>query len=194
MDNIRFVDISFAYRDNLVFSHFSAEIEKGRTTFLFGPSGSGKTTLLRLILGLNTLAAGKIEGIDGETVAAIFQEDRLLDHLTAVANVALVLNEGFSFAEIKRDLLAVGLTKEDLEKKVSEFSGGMKRRVALVRAVMTGRSVVVADEPFKGLDEGTKDIAIRYLIDRMKGKTLIVASHDEEDAAKFSANILRIEE
>ena len=191
-DNIILTDLSFRYREQFIFKNFNAKICRGATTLVFGPSGSGKTTLLRLLLFLNAPSGGNITGISNGETAAVFQEDRLALHLSATMNIALVLPKSFPKDEILRQLRAVGIDETDSPKAVSEFSGGMRRRVALVRAVISNRPVILMDEPFKELDETTKQLVADYIKKETNKKTLIIVSHDETDAALFSADILRI--
>ena len=114
-----------------------------------GESGVGKTTLLRLLMGLEKADSGIITGFD--KVSAVFQENRLIEHLNAVENTALVIKDRNAGKCAYEQLLQL-LPKEALLKPVREYSGGMKRRVALVRAMAADSEIVLLDEPFTGLD------------------------------------------
>ena len=78
-----------AFGGKAVLQDFSCELEEGRVTALMAPSGAGKTTLLRILLGLETADSGEITGLSGKRLAAVFQEDRLLDFMTPVDNIRL---------------------------------------------------------------------------------------------------------
>lgn len=173
---------------NLVLDGLDLTIPDGITTVLMGPSGAGKTTLAGVLLGLLPPDGGTITGLDGARLAAVFQEDRLCEHLTAPANVRLVLHDGtpgHRREAVRTELAAVGLTEEDLAKPVSQLSGGQRRRVAIVRTMMARADFTCLDEPFKGLDEATKDRVIDYVRTRLEGRTALVITHDPAEAARF---------
>ncbi|MGM0385676.1 MAG: ATP-binding cassette domain-containing protein [Actinomycetota bacterium] len=173
---------------NLVLDHLDLALPDGTTTVLMGPSGSGKTTLANILLGLLHPDAGTVAGLDGARLAAVFQEDRLCEGLTAPANVRLVLHDGGArhpHDAVRAELAAVGLAGDDLHKPVSQLSGGQRRRVAIVRAMMAGADFTVLDEPFKGLDEATRDRVLGYVRDRLAGRTALVITHDPAEATRF---------
>ncbi len=120
-----------------------------------GPSGTGKTTLLRILLGRETADAGEIEGIAPGEIAAMFQEDRLCPTLSAVQNVALVCKGKVDEKQLAEELSQI-LPPNSLHQPISQLSGGMKRRVALARAMHYPCRMIVLDEPFTGLDQNTR--------------------------------------
>ena len=191
-DFITFNDITVRLGNQYVFKNYSEKIKKETVTCIMGPSGSGKTTLLRLIMGLISPKSGTVDGIKGERIAAVFQEDRLCLHLSSVENVALVLRDFFPRDIIKQNLLSLSLTEDDLLKTTSEFSGGMRRRVAVARAIMANRDIVLLDEPFKGLDDITRNATYEYIKKNTAQKTVITVTHDIQDAAMMNAEIIRI--
>ena len=142
-----------------------------------GPSGCGKTTLLRILLGLETADAGTITGLEGRRMSAVFQEDRLCENVSAVSNLRLV-NPALSRRAAEAALTELGLG-EALSQPVREFSGGMKRRVAILRALLAEFDLLLADEPFKGLDEETKRQTMAYFAEHTRGKTVILVTHEE---------------
>ena len=137
-----------AFGGKTVLQDFSCELEEGRVTALMAPSGAGKTTLLRILLGLETADSGEITGLSGKRLAAVFQEDRLLDFMTPVDNIRLPVPK-LERAVILREMAAMGLTGCE-NQPVRELSGGMRRRVAILRALLCGADVIALDEPFKG--------------------------------------------
>jgi ABC-type nitrate/sulfonate/bicarbonate transport system ATPase subunit len=184
--------VSKSFGEQKVLDDFSAEFSSG-VTVLLGKSGSGKTTLLNIILGLETQDKGTVTGIP-EKVSAVFQEDRLSNEFTPLGNVVAVTGNRISGDEILDVFEEMGINKSDaLKKKIHKLSGGMKRRVALCRALCASGDLIVLDEPFKGLDDDTKDAVIETVKKYSAGKTVIMVTHDEEEAEKMGAEkILRI--
>ena len=158
---------------------------EGGVTVLMGPNGSGKTTVARLLLGLAVPDEGVISGLDGRRRAAVFQEDRLCDQLSAVGNVRLVLDRAIPASAVESELRQVGMDGESLVKPVRDLSGGQRRRVAIVRALMADADLVVLDEPFKGLDAEAKTLVMTYVRERCKGRTTLLITHDAAEAAWF---------
>ena len=150
------------------------------------PSGSGKTTLFRIIAGLEKADAGRVEGYHGVTYQ--FQEDRLLDTEFTMTN--MMLNNHYSL--VAEEILP----KECLCRPVSELSGGMKRRVSLVRAMLyqlkNQDAVCLLDEPFTGMDEETKDRAIAFIKKYQNGRTLLIATHDEKDCERLGGMLWKL--
>ena len=186
---IKINDLSFAYGEKQIFGGFSLEIPNGARSCIFGGSGCGKTTLLRLITGLEEPADGSIE-TGGVRFSAVFQEDRLQDFYSALMNLRLTL-PGVKSDALLRELALLGLTEDDARKPAQSLSGGMKRRVALARAMLADSDIVFLDEPFKGLDETTRARAIEYVRSRRNGRTLIAVTHDEREALALGCTILR---
>ncbi len=154
-----------------VIHDMSAVYEPGGIYYLNGPSGSGKTTLLRILAGLSKADGGELTVPDA--VSMVFQEDRLCMTCSALKNVEMVTGDAARSAEALKMLLE----PEDLEKPCSNLSGGMKRRVALARAMEARSQLVLLDEPFTGMDAGTKERAEKYISARRGGRTLIIATH-----------------
>lgn len=184
---IKLTDISFSYPEKEVLKDFSFTLNEKEHLALMGPSGCGKTTLLRVIMGLETAQAGEMEGLP-KPIAAVFQEDRLLGHLTALENAALA---GEDLQRAARILSALGLA-EELQSKPDSLSGGMRRRVAIARALCTPSSLLILDEAFNGLDEETKKQTARVILEEWQGAILAV-THLPEEAALLEAKILHME-
>lgn len=163
--------VNKAYGQQQVIRELSESYEPGQSYYLTTPSGSGKTTLLRLLCGLEQPDAGEIERPGRFSV--MFQEDRLCEDYNAVRNVELVIGS----ASRAREALLELLPKEALSKPCGQLSGGMKRRVALVRAMEAEAEFILLDEPFTGLDADTKKLAEEYIRRRQRGRTLIIATH-----------------
>lgn len=173
------------YGNQTVLDGFTHTFKEQKTTCIMGQSGCGKTTLLRILLGLEKADEGQITGIPEKT-AAVFQEDRLCENLSGEMNIRLALPSMSKTEEIQSAFQSVGLT-DIFRKPVRELSGGMRQRISILRAVLSGTELIIMDEPLKGLDEETKRRTISYIKKKTKGKTLIIVTHDREDAEAFEA-------
>lgn len=192
-------NLRVGYEDAPVIDGLTAEFPRGRISVVLGGSGIGKSTLLGVVAGLIRPLAGAVR-IDGEEMAGrpdrawdkvrekigmLFQGGALLDSLTVFENLALPLRERtrMNRAEIAdtvhKYLAAVGLSDVD-GKLPGELSGGMRKRVALARALMKEPQILLADEPFAGLDP----ISARRIEDlllqcqRERSMTMIAVSHE----------------
>lgn len=174
-------NICKSFGEKQVLNDFSYVFRKGKTTAVMGPSGCGKSTLISILMGVLPFDSGELYPKAGEfRRSAVFQENRLCENLTAAANIRLVTGKRLSNAEIAKELAAVGL--EGCENKpVRELSGGMKRRVALLRALLAEYDALFLDEPFKGLDSETKGIILDYTRKMTEGKTVILVTHDKSE-------------
>ena len=176
-------ELTVRYGDITVLKNFSAEFPDGAVTAVSGRSGCGKTTLLAVLLGLLRPASGTVTGF--QRPSAAFQEDRLLPHLTAAKNITVAAG---CTAQAAQDALhQVGFDSADSEKNAAALSGGMARRVALVRAMLAEGDVVILDEPFKGLDELTRTAVLRFVNENRRGRTMVVVTHDPRDAEDLGA-------
>ena len=157
---------------------------------LFGPSGCGKTTVLRLVAGLETPKSGRLENTFRKT-GFLFQENRLLDNLTAMQNIAVFM-ERENESEIIVLAGKVGLTAGDLHKYPAELSGGMAKRVAFLRLMLCGCDLALLDEPFVGLDRDLRDILAAMLAEKIEreGWACLLVTHDRFEAARLSREIL----
>ncbi len=187
---VRIENLCKSYGELMIFERFSHAFPEGRISCVLGPSGRGKTTLLRLIAGLEAPDSGEIWGMEGRRAAMVFQEDRLFMSLSAERNVLLTARPGFTRADARALLEELGL--EARSTPVREYSGGMRRRVAIARALAAEYEVLLLDEPFAGLDEGTRERAIQAIRKHSAGRTVICATHGQEDAAKLEAKTLKL--
>jgi cell division transport system ATP-binding protein len=189
----------------------SFTLAPGSFHFLVGASGAGKSSLLKLIyLGLRP-AAGRVElfGRDVSVlkrsdypgmrrrIGVVFQDFRLIEHLSAMDNVALPLRiAGVRESDIKRhvpELLSwVGL-KHHLDALPATLSGGQQQRVAIARAVISRPSLLLADEPTGNVDDNI-GVRLMYLFEELNkmGTTVVIATHNEGLVGRFSHRQLRI--
>jgi phospholipid/cholesterol/gamma-HCH transport system ATP-binding protein len=200
---IRYVDLYKSFGDKPVLSGVNLAIERGQTVVVLGGSGSGKSVLLRHTIGLHQPDAGEV-WVDGrditdfseeqmigsrKKVGMLFQAGALFDSMNVEDNVAFALREHTDWAEDKiqnRIVEVLGLVElEDVEKLMpSDLSGGMRKRVALARAIALAPQGILYDEPTTGLDPITAN-TINHLIRSLQkrlGVTSIVVTHDIHSA------------
>lgn len=161
---------------------------------LWAPSGWGKTTLLRVLMGLETPTSGSVQGVG--RVSAVFQEDRLCPQLNAVQNVALVL-PGLEIQykeQIEICFQQLGLDSTALVLPARKLSGGQKRRVALLRALLAPSDTLLLDEPFTGMDPETLQKAAALIRERGGGKNVLLATHDRDAIAALGWPVIQLAE
>ena len=201
-DAVVFENVSIAFEENVVLDGVSFRLPRGETKALFGVAGSGKSTILKLALGLLPPDGGRIFVLGEEVtrmteeelfairrrVGIVFQESALFDSLTVHDNVAFrLMEEHISEEEIERRVLE-SLRFVELEHTLgmfpSELSGGMRRRVAIARAIITQPEVLLYDSPTGGLDPVTSNTIVELIVkqrDVSKTSALMV-THRLQDA------------
>ena len=174
-------NLSVSFGEKQVLRALSLTFPAGSCTAVMGPSGCGKTTLLRVLMGLEKTYTGCVSGVP-EKRSAVFQEDRLQDFYSALMNLRLTL-PGVKSDALLRELALLGLTEDDARKPAQSLSGGMKRRVALARAMLADSDIVFLDEPFKGLDDEARQQTADYILRHRGAAAILCVTHDREDAA-----------
>lgn len=196
---IEFIDVHKSFNSNYVLKGINLGIKKGENLCILGGSGSGKTVILKELCGLINVDKGKIL-IEGEDLTALnedetirvrkkigmlFQGSALFDSLDVYENIAFPIRENFDYSEdkiksiVQENLNIIGL-KGIEDKYPSDLSGGMKKRVALARALAMKPKILLYDEPTTGLDP-TNIKRINQLIRDMQAKfgiTAIIITHD----------------
>ncbi len=185
-------NLCFSFGDIKLFDQLNLNIPDGQITAIMAPSGKGKTTLLRLIAGLLSPDSGSIERQDGE-VGMMFQEPRLFAQLTVVQNVMLVIKNKKEKRERAMHLLQLFGVDDAADKYPEELSGGMAKRVSLARAIAYDAPILLLDEPFSGLDDQTKQIAMQHAKQELHGKTVLLVTHDINEANAFANHIITLE-
>jgi NitT/TauT family transport system ATP-binding protein len=160
-------------------------VESGEVVALVGPSGCGKSTLLELLAGLQQPDAGDVRA---EPAAYMPQRDLLVPWRSALANAALALEcAGMRKADARRQAQPLferfGLRGFE-NARPHELSGGMRQRVALARTFLSGRPLVLLDEPFASLDQITRSSLQGWLADalRQDPRTVVLVTHDVQEA------------
>lgn len=174
--------VSKSYHGRSVLRDVSERYERGRIYYFRTPSGSGKTTLFRLIAGLERPDETTPQTVirrHGSRMAMVFQENRLCEEYSALVNLDMVTGDRKKSREHLRRLL----DETELYKPCRELSGGMKRRVAVARAMAAGGDVVLLDEPFAGLDAESRRRTEQYIQEQGRNSALLVATHTGEPGA-----------
>ncbi|HZJ77241.1 MAG TPA: ATP-binding cassette domain-containing protein [Clostridia bacterium] len=184
---IEIKNIKKSFEDKIVLDGISAKFPNRGIVALSGDSGSGKTTLIRIIAGLETADSGEIKGLDGLKVSYVFQEDRLLPQLTVLENVSVVGDE-----KTAREWLDKMELSNELDKKPFQLSGGMKRRVALARALTFDGDILMLDEPFKGLELRLKEKIIDIIKTISDNRLVILVTHELSET-QVANRIIRID-
>jgi cell division transport system ATP-binding protein len=194
-----------------VLHDLSFTLEPGDFRYIVGPSGAGKTSLLRLLYLAHRPSRGLVStfGVDVTTasrdalaalrrrIGVVFQDFRLLDHLSALDNVALPLRvQGVDDGQVREhvsELLTwVGLA-EHLHARPPTLSGGQKQRVAIARALITRPKLLLADEPTGNLDEAVGRRLLHLFEELNKiGTTVVIATHNEAMVAQRAHPVLRL--
>ena len=190
--SIIITDLCKTFDDNEVLKNVNISLKDNSIYCLMGTSGIGKTTLLRILMGLEHADSGSISGIDIKSISCMFQEDRLIPYLSAIDNVRIVLHGKNNRDEIRNNLLSI-LPDDSLDIPVSSLSGGMKRRVALARALSYPGKLIILDEPFTGLDKDTKLNVIDYILKMRNNRTLLITTHGTDDANLLGAEIIKLD-
>lgn len=188
--------VTVRYGEVLALDALTVEIAQGSTMAVCGPAGSGKTTFLKVLAGLVTPVSGEVRW-GSQTLSAlnaqqkralqagigmVFQSDALFDSMTVLENVLLPLKKRKVDPDEAIERAREALTQVGLEhaaaKRPEELSGGMKKRLGVARAIVSRPAVLLADDPFAGLDPATEKSIAKLLLDVSVGRTLIAALPD----------------
>ena len=202
-------NISKKYKDKEILKNITFDIKEGELVCILGPSGCGKTTLLNIIGGFVSDYSGdvllsneNINNIPPETreIATVFQSYGLFTHKNVIDNVSY----GLKLLKIDRNtrekraqemLEKVGLAGYD-KKKIKELSGGEQQRVAIARSMVLNPKLLLLDEPLSNLDVHLRDVMRKEIkrIQKQFGVTMIIVTHDQEDAFKLADRVIVINE
>ncbi len=199
--------LHFKFNNSVIFKDFQLNVDKGSLTAILGDSGKGKTTLLRLISGLETPHRGSIilesrvlfdSKINIDTskreVGLVFQDYSLFPHMSVSENIAYGVKK--SDRKQRKTIVSELLTMMELDdfhhRKPHQCSGGQQQRIAIARALASNPKVLCLDEPFSNLDQSLKQRMRSQMKDwfKSKGITVIMVTHDKEDAQAMADQII----
>lgn len=205
MEILTLKNISFSYKDKMIFDNYNFVMNKEEIIAIIGPSGCGKSTLLKIINGLETDYSGDVllDGVNVNNIPVnkrdivlMFQDNLLFPHMTIFENIEFSLKmKKYPKHEIKKmvEEVARDIHLEDkLNKYPKELSGGQQRRVALARAVISKPKLLLLDEPFTGLDKEIK-LEIMNLVKIIREKydtSIVFVTHDLSEAEYLEAKCI----
>jgi NitT/TauT family transport system ATP-binding protein len=189
--SVRFDNISKSFGEKIVIRDFSLELPDSGVVAIMGPSGYGKTTLMRLISGLEKPDSGQIIS-DYERLSIVFQEDRLLGGVSALGNILAVLDRKDERHAIQW-LKHMGL-EDSAHLLPHELSGGMRRRLAIARAMAYGGDLILLDEPFAGLDDATRERIHPFVFDNTEkaSRLMLLITHDKVEAERVADRVIEM--
>ena len=206
MNYISLADLHIDFQGHQVLKGINLDIAYGESLVIVGESGSGKSVLTKTILGLISPTSGKVvvNGVDVShdkslmrNFGVLFQNCALFDSLTVCENIAFNFRYRFKYdKDFARKIAAsglslVGLSNDVLDKYPLELSGGMKKRIALARAIVSKPKIMILDEPTSGLDPIMSDVVNEIIIRCHKefNLTVITITHDISSAFKIASKI-----
>lgn len=186
-------NLTVRYGEKTVFEDFSLSVADREILCVLGKSGCGKTTLLNAVAGLLPYT-GTVSGAD--SVSYMFQEDRLVPSLTALGNVTFAISHLYKDKKEAEKTAREALEKVGLggyaDRYPHTMSGGQAARVSLARAFCYPSRLLIADEPFKGLDIATADALEKYFLELFdnSGKSVITVSHSVEECVRLADRVV----
>lgn len=202
-------NISKKYKDKEILKNISFDIKEGELVCILGPSGCGKTTLLNIIGGFLSDFSGDVllsdENINNippekREIATVFQSYGLFTHKNVIDNVSyglklLKIDKNTRENRAKEMLEKVDLASYE-KKKIKELSGGEQQRVAIARSMVLNPKLLLLDEPLSNLDVHLRDVMRKEIkrIQKQFGVTMIIVTHDQEDAFKLANRVIVMNE
>lgn len=186
-------DLTVKYGEKTVFENFSLSVADREILCVLGKSGCGKTTLLNAVAGLLPYT-GTVKGAD--SVSYMFQEDRLVPSLTALGNITFAISHLYKDKKEAEKTAREALGKVGLDGYADRYphtlSGGQAARVSLARAFCYPSGLLIADEPFKGLDIATADALEKYFLELFESsrKSVIIVSHSVEECVRLADRVV----
>lgn len=197
---IELKSVSKSFKKNIVIDNVSVTFESGNIYGFYGRNGSGKSVLQKIISGLYKPTSGSvlIDGVDiNETgkypinMRVLIEKPAFFSDLSGLDNLKLLadINKTIDEKKILETLELVNL-KDEMNKKFSKYSLGMKQKLGVAQAIMEDPDILILDEPFNGIEQATVDKLIDYLLKKKKeGKLIIVSTHIKEDLTKLSDKV-----
>jgi thiamine transport system ATP-binding protein len=200
---LTFENLCFTNADFSLSAHM--EISDGKVVAILGPSGAGKSTLLHGVAGFVPQTTGRLmwqnkdisaQSPDRRPVSMLFQDNNLFPHLTVLQNVALARTSSLRPREHVAALVEDILTKVGLSgmshRKPSALSGGQQSRVALARALLQNKPVMLMDEPFSALGPALKNEMLDITVSLAEHRTVIMVTHDPKDAVRIAEEVIAV--
>ncbi len=182
--------VSKSYNGRAVLRNVTFRADANRVTCIVAPSGGGKTTLFRILMGLETPDSGILIP-EHCRWSAVFQEDRLLLGRDARYNLQFALGKAYNETDASALLEALGLGDVGA-KPARDCSGGMRRRLALIRALLAPSDALLLDEPFTGVDAETRAHCLDAVRRCAAGRVALLATHSLSDAQALDAQIIQL--
>lgn len=177
----------------------------GERAAIFAPSGSGKSTFLEALAGFIPFKEGRLLWhqedlmpleVGARPIAYLFQEGNLFDHLSVFQNVALGVSKNIHKAQRKNRVQQM-LERFDIgalsKRPAGTLSGGQKQRAALARCLLQEKSILLLDEPFNGIDEGTKEVLYAALKEQTNS-LIVMTTHNPLDIERLATRTLTIKD
>lgn len=201
---IKIKNLSKKIKNNIVLDNINIELDKGKIYGFRGINGSGKTMLFRSICGLITPTEGEIiidnkilhKDIDfPESVGALIENPGFLPNYSGKQNLKLLgdIRDIITNEDIEKAMALVGLDPND-SRKFKQYSLGMKQKLGIAQVLMENPDLILLDEPTNALDEeSVKNILDIIKKEKIKGKTILIASHDKSSLEEISDYIFKVE-
>lgn len=197
---IELKNVSKSFKKIKVIDDVSMTFESGNIYGFYGRNGSGKSVLQKIISGLYVPTTGSvlIDGVDvnktgtyPSNMRILIEKPAFFPDISGLENLKLLadINKTIDEKKILETLELVNLT-EEMNKKYSKYSLGMKQKLGVAQAIMEDPDILILDEPFNGIEQATVDKLTEYLLKKKKeGKLIIVSTHIKEDLTKLSDKI-----
>lgn len=190
-------NLTKTFHDETIIRDFSFDLQRGERLLLFAPSGAGKTTLMRILSGLLQPDSGSFSFPHGDMPQIVFQEPRLFSHLTVDENIRLPLKSNFfhnkpNGLQYLDEWYELSQLKGYQKAYPYTLSGGMKRKVSLLRALITLPSLLLLDEPFQSLDKVSREIFVQSIFNKIPHLSILFSSHDILDVEICATLIILI--
>lgn len=197
---IELKNVSKSFKKIKVIDDVSMTFESGHIYGFYGRNGSGKSVLQKIISGLYVPTTGSvlIDGVDinktgtyPSNMRILIEKPAFFPDISGLENLKLLadINKTIEEKKILETLELVNLT-EEMNKKYSKYSLGMKQKLGVAQAIMEDPDILILDEPFNGIEQATVDKLTEYLLKKKKeGKLIIVSTHIKEDLTKLSDKI-----
>lgn len=193
-----------SFKNNEVLNNINITLETGKIYGLYGRNGSGKSVLLKLICGFYIPSSGEIlydeENLNlkkefPKNLRALIEKPSFFPELTGFENLKMLarIQNKISDADIINALEIVNL-KDEMNKKYSKYSLGMKQKLGIAQAIMENPDILVLDEPFNGIEQRTVEKLINYLNSIKNNKLIIVSTHIKDDLEKLSDSVFIVDD